>query len=75
MSCLCKWFGISNTCGGLWSNGVGQNRAIDKEHNKDYAEEGFSCLTYKLTEMVREAAKLQVRGMVVSIFEMDQNWN
>ena len=23
-------FGISNTCGGVWSNGVGQNRETDE---------------------------------------------
>ena len=31
---------MSNTCGGLWSNGVGQNREIDKEDDEDCVEEG-----------------------------------
>ena len=32
---------ISNTCGGAWSNGVGQNREINKEHDKDCVEKVF----------------------------------
>ena len=31
---------MSNTCGGLWSNGVGQNRKIDEEDDEDCVEEG-----------------------------------
>ena len=31
---------MSNTCGGLWSNGVGQNREIDEEDDEDCVEEG-----------------------------------
>ena len=54
---------------------VGQNRKIYKENNADCVEEGFSCLRYKLTEMVREAAKLWVQRRVVSIFGMDEDWN
>ena len=27
-------FGISNTCGGVWLNVVGQNRETNEEHNK-----------------------------------------
>ena len=26
---------MSNTCGGAWSNGVGKNREINKEHDED----------------------------------------
>ena len=36
--------GISNTCSGLWPNGVGQNKKTDEEHDKDCAEEGFNWL-------------------------------
>ena len=28
-------FGISNTCGGVWLNVVGQKRETNEEHNKD----------------------------------------
>ena len=35
------WFGISYICGGVWSNGVGQNRGTDEEHDEDFVEEGF----------------------------------
>ena len=34
-------FGISNTCGGAWSNGVEQNRKTDEERDQDFVEEGF----------------------------------
>ena len=29
------WFGICNTCVGVWSNRVGQNKEPDEEHNED----------------------------------------
>ena len=35
------WFGICNTCVGVWSNGVEQNKEPDEEHNEDWAVEGF----------------------------------
>ena len=31
---------MSNTCGGLWSNGAGQNREADEEDDEDCVEEG-----------------------------------
>ena len=34
-------FGIFNTCGGAWSNRVGQNRETDEEHDEDGFEEEF----------------------------------
>ena len=33
------WFDISNTCGGAWSNGVGQNRETGEQHDEDCVEE------------------------------------
>ena len=36
---------------------------------------GFSWLGQNLAEMVREIGKLEVWGILVSIFEMGQNWN
>ena len=39
------------------SNGVGQNRETEEEHDKDCAEEGFQ-LNKNLTEVVRGAGKL-----------------
>ena len=41
------WFGIWNTCGGLWSNGVGQNRKTDEEHDEDCVEEWFQLARVK----------------------------
>ena len=38
------WFGISNTRGGLWSNGVGQNIETDDEHDEVCGGEGFTWL-------------------------------
>ena len=64
MAWLGIWFGISNTLG-VWSNWVGQNRETDEEHDEDCVE-----------EIVRETGKLSGWGIVVvSLFEMDQNWN
>ena len=42
------WFGISNTSVGTWSNGVGQNRQTDGEHDEDCAEEEFHLARVKL---------------------------
>ena len=36
---------------------------------------GYCWLGKKLIEMVKKAGKLQVWGIVVSIFDMDQNWD
>ena len=41
------WFGISNTCGGVWSNGVWQNRKNDEKHDKDCVKEGFQLARVK----------------------------
>ena len=41
------WFGIYNTCVCVWSNGVGQNRETDEEHDEDCAEEGFQMARAK----------------------------
>ena len=58
----------------MWSNGVGQNRETNEEHDEDCAEESFSWLRQNLTEMVREeAGKLWIWGIIVLIFKMDQN--
>ena len=35
MAWLAIWFGISNTCGGVWLNGTGQNRETNEEHDED----------------------------------------
>ena len=40
-------FGIANSCGSVWSNGVGQNRETDKEHDKDCVEEEFQLAKVK----------------------------
>ena len=32
---------LSNTCDGVWSNGVGPNKETDKKHDEDCVEERF----------------------------------
>ena len=59
LSWFCIWFGISNTCGGACSNGVGKNREIDEEHDEDFVlRRDFSWLGLNLTEILREAGNL-----------------
>ena len=41
------WFGISYICGGVWSNGLGQNRGTDREHDEDCVEEVFHLTRVK----------------------------
>ena len=41
MAWLGIWFGFSSTCDSVWSNGVGQNRETDEEHDENCVEEGF----------------------------------
>ena len=47
MARLPIWFGISNTCGGAWLNGLGQNRENDEERHEDCVEEGFQLARVK----------------------------
>ena len=44
---LAVWFDISNTCGGVWFNGVGQNRETDEKDDEDCVEEGFQLARVK----------------------------
>ena len=60
---LSIFFDVSNTCD-VWQDWAGQNRETDGEHDNDCVE-----------GMESETGKLLGRGIVVSIFEMDQNWN
>ena len=48
MAWLVVWFDIFNTCGDMWSNGLGQNRETDEEHDEDCVEEGFQLARAKL---------------------------
>ena len=41
------WFGILNTCGGVWSNGIEQNRGTSKEYDEDCVDEGFRLARVK----------------------------
>ena len=41
------WFGMSNTCGGSWLDGVGQNREIDEEQDEDCVEEALQLARVK----------------------------
>ena len=38
---LIIWFGISNTCVGMWLNGLGKNRKTGQEHDEECVEKGF----------------------------------
>ena len=38
------WFGALNTCGVVWSNGVGKNSEANKEHDEDRVDERFHQL-------------------------------
>ena len=40
------WFDTYNNCG-VWSNWVGQNTEIDKEHDKDCVEEELQLARVK----------------------------
>ena len=41
------WFGIPNTCGGAWWNGLGQNRETDEEHDEDCVEDRCQMASVK----------------------------
>ena len=41
------WFSLFNFCDSVWSNGVGQNRETDKEHDEDCVEEWFQLIRVK----------------------------
>ena len=56
------WFGISNTCGGVWLNGVGQNRETDEEHDEVCVEEKFQLDRVKLDENVEEGREAPCTG-------------
>ena len=48
MAWVAIWVGISNTCGGVWLNGVGQNRETYEEHEEGCLEEEFHLAMVKL---------------------------
>ena len=45
MACHLVW---SNTCGGMWSNGLGQRRENDEEHYEDCVNARFQLARAKL---------------------------
>ena len=58
---LSIWFGISNTCGGVQSNRVGQIRETDKEHDENCVEERIQLDNKKFDsngEGVRQALSM-----------------
>ena len=68
MTWLDIWFGLSNTCDGVWSNGVGKNRETDAEHDEDCTKEGFQLARVKFDrdgEAGREA--VDVRNCSINI--------
>ena len=54
--------------------GVGQNREIDEEHNKDCVEERLQFARVKF-DRGGAGSRKTVWGIVISIFQVDQNWN
>ena len=68
------WFDIFNICGSVWLNGVGKNRQTNEEHDKYCAEDRFQLARVKF-DRDGKVVKLQVCGIVASIFEMDWNKN
>ena len=66
MAWLGIWFGISNTCGGLWSNGVGQKKETDEEHDEECVEEELQLDSVKFDrdgERGREALGMWKRSI------------
>ena len=47
MTWICIWFSWPNICDDLWSNGVGQNRKTDGEHDNDCVKEGLQLVRVK----------------------------
>ena len=61
---------------GVWLNRIGKEIGKTmKNMMKIVLKWTFSSPGEKLTEVAREEWKLQGWGIVVSIFEMDQNWS
>ena len=46
-------FGISNTFGVMWLNGVRQNRETDEEHDEDCVQDGFQEARVKFLQRGR----------------------
>ena len=59
----------------MWLTVVGLNREINEEHDEGCAEEGFQLAGVKLGKDGKGGSEVLVVGIVVSIFEMDQNWD
>ena len=57
MAWLGIWFGISNSCGSMWSDGVGQNREIDEEDDENCVEEGFQLARVKVDKDVERGTE------------------
>ena len=53
---------MSNTCGSVWSNGVGQNKGTDEEHNKYCVKEGFQLAGVKFDKDGEGGRKTQGMG-------------
>ena len=47
MACIAIWFDISSTCGGVWSNGVEQNRETDEERDDYCVAKELQLSTWK----------------------------
>ena len=70
IACFGIWFGISNTCGGVRSNKVDQNRETDEEHDEDCVEEVFQLAKVNFSRDGERGSKaLGIRNSV-SIFEI-----
>ena len=62
------WLGISNTCGGMWSNWEGQNREIDEKRDEDCVKEWFQLDRVKFDrDAVRGREALGIGNCSISI--------
>ena len=62
-------FGISNTCGGVWSNGVVQNMETDKEHDEDCLEGEFQLDSVKFDSGERDRKTIGMGNCSVNIWD------
>ena len=51
------WFGIFNTCGDVWLNGVGQNKETNEEYDEDWVKERFQLARVKFGKDGEEGRK------------------
>ena len=64
------WFGIYISSGGVWLNGIRQNRETDEEHDEDCLKEGFQIARVKFDRDVQgEREALGIRKCSINILD------